>query len=153
MRPPLSLLQAKETQLRQPFLVKEMLQSLHHLCGAALDSLKQFPVLERRGPELDIILQMQAHRGRVEGEENLFRPTNHTPSNTPQAAIGLLAVLAYGHPAVHQDLQVPFPYAALQQVSPQPILAPGVVLAQIQVSMLALAVFHLISPCPTLQHV
>ncbi len=66
-RPPLSLLQAKETQLRQPFLVKEMLQSLHHFCGSALDSLKQFPVLEQRGPELHIILQMRSHQGRVEG--------------------------------------------------------------------------------------
>ena len=51
-------------------------------------------------------------------EENLFQPTNHTPSNTPQDAIGLLGhkgtVLVHGHPAVHQEPQVPFPYVALQ---------------------------------------
>ena len=120
MRPPLSLLQAKETQLRQPFLVKEMLQSLHHLCGSALDSLKQFPVLEWRGPELDVILQMRSHQGRVEGEENPFRPTNHTPSNTPQDAIGLgqkSTLLAHGQPVVHQDPQVLLCTAPLQQVS------------------------------------
>jgi len=59
MRSPLSLLQAKDTQLPQPFFVREMLHSLHHLCNAALDCLKQFPVLlELRGPELDTIFQI-----------------------------------------------------------------------------------------------
>ena len=88
-----------------------------------LDSLKQFPVLlELRGPKLDTVLQMRSHQGRVEGEENPSQPTNHTTSNTPQDAIGLLGlkgmVLAQGGPAVHQHPQVLFPYAALQQVSP-----------------------------------
>ena len=72
MRSPLSLLQAKETQLSQPFLVREMLHSLNHLCGSALDSLKQFPVLlELRGPELDTVLQKRSHQGRVQGKEGL----------------------------------------------------------------------------------
>ena len=136
MGSPLSL-QAKETQLPQPFLVREMLHSLNQLCGSALDSLKQFLVfLELRGSELDAVFQMRSHQGRVEGEENLSGPTNHNPPNTPHGAIDLLGhkgtVLAHGHPAVHQDPQVPFPYAALQQVSPQPILVTGVVLAQMQ---------------------
>ena len=68
---PLSLLQAKETQLPQSFLLKEMLHSLNCLCGSALDSLKQFSVLlELRGPELDRVFQMQTRKGRVEGEQN-----------------------------------------------------------------------------------
>ena len=68
MSSPLSLLQAKETQLSQPFLIREMLQPLNHLCGFAMDSLKQFPVLlELRGPEIDTVLQMQTHKGRAEG--------------------------------------------------------------------------------------
>ena len=140
------LLQVKETQLHQPVLIREMLYSLNHFCGSALDSLKPFPVLELRGSELDRILQMRSHQGRVEVEENLSRPTDHTPSNTPHDVIGLLGhkgtVLGHGHSAVYQDPQVPFPYAALQQVSPQPILVPGVVLAQTQVCILALVIFH-----------
>ena len=140
------LLQAKETQLPQPFLIRKMLHSLNH-CGSALDSLKQFPVLlDLRGPELDAIFQMWSRQGRVKGEENRSRPTNHTPPNTPLDAIGLLGhkgtVLAHGHPVVHQDPQVPLPFAALQQGSPQPILVSGVVLAQMQDSTLALILFH-----------
>ena len=69
MKSPLGLLQAKETQLPQPFLVREMLHSLNHPQGSALDSLKQFPfLLELRGPELDAIFQMRSHQGRVEAE-------------------------------------------------------------------------------------
>ena len=68
MRSLLSLLQAEVTQLPQLLLVREMLHSLHHLCGSVQDSLKQFPVLlELRGPELDTVLQMQSHQGRVGG--------------------------------------------------------------------------------------
>ena len=98
------LLWTKETQFPQPFHIREMLHSLNHLCGSALDSLKQFPVpLELRGPELDAVCQ-----GRVEGEDNLSWHTNHTPSDITQDAIGLLdykgsTMLALGHPAVHQD--------------------------------------------------
>ena len=90
MRSSLSLLQTKETQLPQPLIVRDVLHSLNHLCGSALDSLKQFPVLELRGPELNTILQVWSRHSRVEGEENLSGPTNHIPSNTPQNAIGLL---------------------------------------------------------------
>jgi len=79
---------------------------------------------------------MWSHQGRVEGEENLSGPTNHPPPNTSHGAIDLLGHkgtgLAHGHPAVHQDSQVPFTYATLQQLSPQPILVTGVVLAQMQ---------------------
>lgn len=87
-----------------------MLHSLNHPLGSAQSSLKQFPVLpELRGPELDAIFQMWSHQGRVEGEENLSRPTNHTASDTPQGATGLLdhkgTVLAHYHPAAHQDPQ------------------------------------------------
>uniref|UniRef100_A0A8C3K565 Ig-like domain-containing protein n=1 Tax=Calidris pygmaea TaxID=425635 RepID=A0A8C3K565_9CHAR len=44
-----------------------MLQALHHLCGPLLYPLQQFPVLELGSPELDAVLQMGPHQGRVEG--------------------------------------------------------------------------------------
>ena len=57
------LLLPKEKQLPQPLLVREILHSLSQLCGSALDSLKQLPVLlELRGPKLDTIFQMQFHQ-------------------------------------------------------------------------------------------
>ena len=37
--PELSLLQAEQSQLAQPFLIEEMLQSLHHLHGPSMDFL------------------------------------------------------------------------------------------------------------------
>jgi len=47
-------------------------------------------------PELDTVLQMGPHQGRVEGKENLPRPAGHTPLNAPQDPIGLLGnFLAY----------------------------------------------------------
>ena len=71
MRSPLSLLQAKETQLPQLFIVREILHSLNH-CGSVLNYLKQFPVLlELRGPELDTVLQKRSHQGRAQGKEGL----------------------------------------------------------------------------------
>ena len=66
------LLQTKETQLPQPFFIREVLHSLNHLCCPALDPLQQFPVLlELRGPELDTIFQVWSPQGRAEGQENL----------------------------------------------------------------------------------
>ena len=89
---------------------------------------------------------MQPHHGRVEGEENLLRPTGHTPPNAPQDAIGLLGsqgtLLAYGQPVVYQDTQVPLRRAAFQQVCPKPVLMHGVVPPQVQDPALALVEFH-----------
>jgi len=65
---------------------------------------------------------MGPYQGRLEGEENLPRPTGHTLLNAPQDAIGLFGnhgtLLAHGHLVIHQDTQVPLCRAALQQVSP-----------------------------------
>jgi len=40
MRCPLSPLQAEQSQLSQPFLIREMLQPLHHVYDSTLDSLQ-----------------------------------------------------------------------------------------------------------------
>ncbi|PKU42812.1 glycoprotein xg [Limosa lapponica baueri] len=60
---------------------------------------------------------MQPHQGRAEGEDDLPQRAGHTLLEAPQDAIGLLGhkgtLLA--HPVVHQDSQVFFLRAALQQ--------------------------------------
>ena len=49
-----------------------MLQSPNHLCGPPLDSLWKISIFfELRSPELDTVLQMWHHQGRVEGEDNV----------------------------------------------------------------------------------
>ncbi|KAK4825789.1 hypothetical protein QYF61_002373 [Mycteria americana] len=53
-------LSAKQSQLSQPVLIREMVQSLNHLCGLLLDSLQDVYVsLELGRPELDTVLQVQ----------------------------------------------------------------------------------------------
>lgn len=55
--PPLSLLQAEQSQISQLSLMKEMLQAPKHPCGPPRDSLHQFPVfLELESPELNTVL-------------------------------------------------------------------------------------------------
>lgn len=63
------LLQAK--QVPQPFLIRrETLQSPHHLCSPALDSLQYFHVFVELGrPEVNKALEMWPHHAIVEGED------------------------------------------------------------------------------------
>ena len=44
----LSLIQAKQAQFSEPFLVGEVLQPSDHLSGPPLDALQELPVLRRR---------------------------------------------------------------------------------------------------------
>jgi len=63
IRSSLRLLQAEQSQLPQPFIMGEMLQSLNHLCGPLLDSLQHVHVcLVLRNPELDTELQAWPHQ-------------------------------------------------------------------------------------------
>lgn len=58
--PQLSHLSAEQTQLTQPFLVIEVLQSLNHLCSLLLGSLKELRVsFVLRSSQLDTLLHMQ----------------------------------------------------------------------------------------------
>ena len=58
-----SLLQGKQSQLSQPFLTGGMLQSLHHLHAALLDSPQYIYVSLLLGiPELPTVLQVWPHQ-------------------------------------------------------------------------------------------
>ena len=69
---------------------------------------------------------MGPHQGSVEGEENLPRPAGHSPPNASQDPVSFLGsqgtLLAHGQPVIHQDTQVAFHRAALQQVRLKPVL-------------------------------
>ena len=58
-----SLLQAKQAQFPQPFLIGEVLQPSDHLSGPPLDLLQELHVLPVLGaPGLDTVLQMGPHK-------------------------------------------------------------------------------------------
>ena len=67
IRSPLSLLQAEQSQLRQPILIGEVFHPLDHFCGLPLDTLQQIsvsPVL--RTLYLDEVLKVRPHqKGRI----------------------------------------------------------------------------------------
>ena len=57
----------------QPFFIREMLQVPSYLCGPPLDPLQQLPVFLVLGaPDLDAVLQMGPHKGRVERDNHLL---------------------------------------------------------------------------------
>ena len=75
MRSPRSFLQAAQAQLPQPVFIGEVLQPSDHLCGPPLDPLQQLPVFLVQGaPDLDSVLQMGPHEGRVERDNHLPVP-------------------------------------------------------------------------------
>jgi len=92
----LSLLQAEQPQVSQPFLIQEVLQPAQHLCASPLDSLQKFPVfLELRSPELHTVLQMWPHQDGMEGKDNLPQNAGYALSNAPQDTIGLLGGIIF----------------------------------------------------------
>jgi len=61
-----------------------MLSSPNHPRSLLLDSLQYFLILLELGsPELDTVLQMGPHQGKVEGEKNLPPPAGHTLLHAP----------------------------------------------------------------------
>jgi len=66
-----SLLWPEESQVSQPFLVREMLQAPNHLCWPTTGLSGSSLSFEQRSAELDTVLQMWPHQSRVEGEDHL----------------------------------------------------------------------------------
>ena len=145
MRSPFSLLlksSGLETQLPQPFLVREVLHFPNHLRGSALSQAVPCPSWTeeaRTGYNIpDVVSPGQRERTT---SPNLLTTPLLIYRRMPLAFLATRAVLAHRHPAVHQDHLVPFPFPALQQVSSYPILVAGVVLAQVQDSTLSYTLY------------
>ena len=84
----ISLFKVKKAQLPRPFSIGEKLQPFDHLCGLLLDLLQQFfLVLGAQG--LDVILQMEPHKGRVEGHNPLPFRAGHLSFAAAQESVGL----------------------------------------------------------------
>jgi len=84
-----SLFRAEQGQFVQPILVEDVLQSLEYFHGPPLYPLQKlhiFPVLG--SPDLEAVLQLGTHKGRVEGDNHFPCPASHSSSDGTQDIIG-----------------------------------------------------------------
>ncbi|KAK4807064.1 hypothetical protein QYF61_018405 [Mycteria americana] len=142
-------LQARQSQLPQPLLIRLLLQTLHQLRCPSLHTLQHLNIpLVVGGPKLNTVF---------EGHDHFRIPAGHTISDTSQDAIGFLGhlgtLLAHIQAAVNQYPQVLLCQAAFQPLFPKPIALHGVAVAQVQDPALGLVKPHTIHPSPLIQPV
>ncbi|KAK4831836.1 hypothetical protein QYF61_019594, partial [Mycteria americana] len=104
-------LQAKQSQLPQPLLIRLLLQTLHQLRCPSLDTLQHLNVsLGVRGPKLNTVFEVWPHQCRVQGHDHFPSPAGHAIFDTSQDAIGFLGLLgtllAHIQAAVNQHPQL-----------------------------------------------
>jgi len=85
---------------------------------------------------LDTTLQMKSHQHRVEGQDHLPCPADHTSFETTQDMVGFLGckgiLLAQVQFAIHQYHQVLLMWAVLYPYIPQLVLILEVAMIQVQ---------------------
>ncbi|KAK4825592.1 hypothetical protein QYF61_000681 [Mycteria americana] len=128
---------AEQPQLSQPFLIGEVFHPSDHFHGPPLDLLQQlhvFPVL--RTPELDAVLQVESHQGRVEGQNRLPRPAGHASFDAAQDTVGFLGCRctfpSHVQLLIQQYPQVLLHRAALNPFIPQPVFVLGIAPTHVQ---------------------
>ncbi|KAK4818350.1 hypothetical protein QYF61_011447 [Mycteria americana] len=151
-------LQAKQSQLPQPLLIRLLLQTLHQLRCPSLYALQYLNIpLVVGGPKLNTVFEVRPHQCRVQGHNHFPSPAGHTIFDTGQDAIGLLGrlgtLLAHIQAAVNQHPQVLLCQAAFQPLFPKPVALHGVAVAQVQDLALGLVKPHTIHPSPSIQPV
>ncbi|KAK4826281.1 hypothetical protein QYF61_006728, partial [Mycteria americana] len=119
-------LQAKQSQLPQPLLIRLLLQTLHQLGCPSLHTLQHLNIpLVARGPKLNTVF---------EGHNHFPSPAGHAIFDTSQDAIGFLGhlgtLLARMQAAVNKHPQVLLCQAAFQPLFPKPVALHGVAVAQ-----------------------
>ncbi|KAK4832379.1 hypothetical protein QYF61_022234, partial [Mycteria americana] len=128
-------LQAKQSQLPQPLLIRLLLQTLHQLRCPSLYALQYLNIpLVVGGPKLNTGFEVRPHQCRVQGHNHFPSPAGHAIFDTGQDAIGLLGrlgtLLAHIQAAVNQHPQVLLCQAAFQPLFPKPVALHGVAVAQ-----------------------
>ena len=122
-------LQAGQTQLSQPSLAREMLQSPHHLHSPTLAPPQQLPVsFELGSPALDPAPQMCLTRAeqRAGSPPSTCWPRSSRCTQGPTGRLGRLVTLpAHGQLAAHQSSQAPLHRDAPQQGSHSPYWCVG----------------------------
>ncbi|KAK4827485.1 hypothetical protein QYF61_018785 [Mycteria americana] len=151
-------LQAKQSQLPQPLLIRLLLQTLHQLRCPSLDTLQYLNIpLVVGGPKLNTVFEVRPHQCRVQGHDHFPSPAGHAIFDTSQDAIGFLGrlgtLLAHIQAAVNKHPQVLLCQAAFQLLFPKPGALHGVAVAQVQDLALGLVKPHTIHPSPSIQPV
>ncbi|KAK4830422.1 hypothetical protein QYF61_011046 [Mycteria americana] len=151
-------LQAKQSQLPQPLLIRLLLQTLHQLRCPSLYALQYLNIpLVVGGPKLNTVFEVRPHQCRVQGHNHFPSPAGHTIPDTSQDAIGFLGhlgtLLAHIQAAVNQHPQVLLCQAAFQPLFSKPVALHGVAVAQVQDLALGLVKPHTIHPSPSIQPV
>ncbi|KAK4831480.1 hypothetical protein QYF61_017981 [Mycteria americana] len=152
------VLEAKQSQLPQPLLIRLLLQTLPQLRCPSLDTLQPLNVsLGVRGSKLNTGFKVQPHQCQVQGHDHCPSPAGHTIPDTSQDAVGLLGhlstLLAHIQAAVDQHPQVLFHQAAFQPLFPKPVALHGVAVAQVHDPALSLVEPHTIGLSPLIQPV
>ncbi|KAK4817231.1 hypothetical protein QYF61_004142 [Mycteria americana] len=124
-------LQAKQSQLPQPLLIRLLLQALHQLRCPSLYALQYLNIpLVVGGPKLNTAFEVRPHQCRVQGHNHCPSPGGHAIPDTSQDAVGFLGhlgtLLAHIQPAVNQHAQVLLCRAAFQPLFPKPVALHGV---------------------------
>ncbi|KAK4806753.1 hypothetical protein QYF61_005549 [Mycteria americana] len=151
-------LQAKQSQLPQPLLIRLLLQTLHQLRCPSLYTLQYLNIpLVVGGPKLNTVFEVRPHQCRVQGHDHFPSPAGHAIFDTSQDAIGLLGrlgtLLAHIQAAVNKHPQVLLCQAAFQPLFPKPVALHGVAVAQVQDLALGLVKPHTIDLGPSIQPV
>ncbi|KAK4813411.1 hypothetical protein QYF61_004748, partial [Mycteria americana] len=151
-------LQAKQSQLPQPLLIRLLLQTLHQLRCPSLHTLQYLNIpLVVGGPKLNTVFEERPHQCRVQGHNHFPSPAGHAIFDTSQDAIGFLGrlgtLLAHIQAAVNQHPQVLLCQAAFQPLFPKPVALHGVAVAQVQDLALGLVKPHTIDLGPSIQPV
>jgi len=96
---------------------------------------------------MDARLQVRFHQSRVEGQNHLPRPADHTSLDAAQDMVGLLGcertLLGHIQLLINQHPQVLLSRAALNPFIPQPVLISGVGPTQVWDLVLGLVLFNL----------
>ncbi|KAK4820021.1 hypothetical protein QYF61_017694 [Mycteria americana] len=151
-------LQAEQSQLPQPLLIRLLLQTLHQLRCPSLDTLQPLNVsLVVGGPKLNTGFEVRPHQCRVQGHNHCPTPAGHAIFDTSQDAIGFLGhlgtLLAHIQAAVNKHPQVLLCQAAFQPLFPKPVALHGVAVAQEQDLELGLVKLHTTDLGPWIQPV
>ncbi|KAK4824504.1 hypothetical protein QYF61_015902 [Mycteria americana] len=151
-------LQAKQSQLPQPLLIRLLLQTLHQLRCPSLHTLQYLNIpLVVGGPKLNTVFEVRPHQCRVQGHNHFPSPAGHAIFDTSQDAIGFLGrlgtLLAHIQAAVNKHPQVLLCQAAFQPLFPKPAALHGVAVAQVQDLALGLVKPHTIDLGPSIQPV
>ncbi|KAK4811896.1 hypothetical protein QYF61_014929 [Mycteria americana] len=142
-------LQAKQSQLPQPLLIRLLLQTLPQLRCPSLHPLQYLNIpLVVGGPKLNTVFEVRPHQCRVQGHNHFPSPAGHAIFDTSQDAIGFLGhlgtLLAHIQAAVNKHPQVLLCQAAFQPLFPKPVALHGVAVAQVQDLALGLVKPHTI---------